>query len=263
VGHARTGVFLAACALLALVGGSASAGQGRVSAKPKYIVYGMTYTGLLLVQSKRSGLQENGGDCQLTADDLHSPYEDHASAKIAWDTVYRFRYTVGGAHGAGLHIIPSASMKLHGSSYRFGGYYYDGGCHKITYGAGGKDCTGTLRSRFRGTMLTNVKIKRKGADFVIHLQPFGELSANPVSCLNDDNPPGPVNASDELDLANYGAAVTAHAYSTHERFDSSVTKTIHYPIHGHKNCAAGDDPKVCTITTTGDGFLQIHPIPEH
>ena len=111
-------------------------------------------------------------------------------------------------------------------------------------------------------MLVNVNPDRKGAEFAIRLQPFGQLSANPDSCLDDNDPPATVNASDELNLVNFGSRLTAHAFSTHERFDSSVTKTLHYKIHGHQNCAAGDNPKVCTITDTGDAFVQIHPIPQ-
>lgn len=96
------------------------------------------------------------------------------------------------------------------------------------------------------------------------VQPFGGLVATPPSCNNDDSPPTPVTAEDVMTLSSVGTLFTAKAYSTVERIARGVTKTIPFKLDKHQDCSEpGQDPgdtDSCTLTITGNGFLDIHPL---
>jgi len=260
-----TGVLLALlAAVIVLPVASVSAQPARTasaSLPPGTVKYEMTFTGLMFIKRTDSGEQGNGGDCQLSSDDAHAPFSNQYSLKLAWTSAFKFGFNPSGRHNGS---IAARSSNVNGSHFSYSGYGYGDGCQKISYGPGGKACTGSLRNQGKGYLFAQFTKARKNEDMRFIVQPFGALVATPPSCNNDDSPPVPVTAEDIMTLSGLGNLFTAKAYSTVELISKGVNRTIPFKLDQHKDCSEpGEDPgdtDNCTLTITGNGFLDIHPL---
>ncbi|MGH3261599.1 MAG: hypothetical protein ACRDNS_06355, partial [Trebonia sp.] len=233
--------------------GAASADQTR---------YEITYTGLLFIKRTDSGQESNGSDCQLSADDLHAPFQSQYSLKLAFDSDYRFAFNPSGRH-AGTVIAKSTSV--HGSHFSYSGSFYGQGCNKISYGPGGKPCTGTLSNHGKGYLFARFTRARRNEDMKFVVGPFGAITAAPPACNDDDSPPNSHDAESEMDLGLLSQAFAFHAYSTVERITHGVSKTIPIKLDRSRNCSqqaddGSGDTDTCRMTVIGNGALVIHPL---
>lgn len=258
-----TGVVLALLTAVAVLpAASVSAQPARTaSLSPGVVKYEMTFTGLMFVKRTDSGMAGNGGDCQLSADDAHAPFSNQYSLRLAWTSQFKFGFDPSAKHNG---QIAAKSSNVNGSHFSYSGSGYGDGCQKISYGPGGKACTGTLRNQGKGLLFAQFSKAHANEDMRFIVQPFGGLVATPPSCNNDDSPPTPVTAEDVMTLSSVGTLFTAKAYSTVERIARGVNKTIPFKLDKHQDCSEpGQDPgdtDSCTLTITGNGFLDIHPL---
>jgi hypothetical protein len=243
---------------MALLAGSQATASVHARPATHWVDYSLGVTGQLDVDGHTSGQQANGGDCHLSADDASSPYESHYRMHLAWDTRYRFRYTVNKPpHGL---LIFAKRTRVRATSYSYGGYFYNENCRKVSWKAGGNDCTGTMRPESRGTLSASARTDKTGYDLRLALVPFGNLVAQPASCLNDDDPQAAVSAEDQLQLGDLTNIVVGKVYTSHERLSAAVRRTSHIDLDGHTNCANGQDPAVCDVTWTGVRSLILSPL---
>jgi hypothetical protein len=256
------GVLALVCAAAVLPAASVSAQPARTaSASPGVVKYELTFTGLMFIKQTDSGMAPNAGDCHLSPDDGHAPFSSQYSLKLAWTSQFKFGFQPSGRHNG---QVAARSSNVHGSHFSYSGSSYGDGCHQVSYGPGGKVCTGTLRNQGKGLLFAQFSKAHANEDMRFLVEPFGALVATPPSCNNDDSPPAPVTAEDAMTLSSLGTLFTAHAYSTVELIARGVNKTIPFKLDKHKDCSQpGSDPgdtDHCTLTITGNGFLDIHPL---
>jgi hypothetical protein len=256
-----TGVILALLGAVAMLPAASAHPARTASVGPNVVKYEMTFTGLMFVKRTDSGLQGNGGDCQLSSDDAHAPFSNQFSLKLAWTSEFKFGFDPSARHNG---QIAAKSSNVNGSNFSYSGSGYGDGCQKISYGPGGKACTGTLRNHGKGFLFAQFSRAHANEDMRFIVQPFGAVTATPPSCNNDDSPPAPVTAEDVMTLSGLGNLFTAKAYSTVERISKGVNKTIPFKLDKRMDCSEpgqepGDTDK-CTQTITGNGFLDIHPL---
>ena len=103
--------------------------------------------------------------------------------------------------------LAAKSSNVNGSHFSYSGSGYGDGCQKISYGPGGKACTGTLRNQGKGLLFAQFSKAHANEDMRFIVQPFGGLVATPPSCNNDDSPPTPVTAEDVMTLSSRGDPV--------------------------------------------------------
>lgn len=254
------GLLAAVAALAALAALPVTGAGARPRADATSVKYEMTVTGLVFIKHTDSGLEPNGSDCNLSADDAHSPFSNHSQLKVSWDSVFRFAFNPKASRGG---VVTAKRTRLRGSSFSYGGFDYDS-CLKITWGPGGKDCTGTLANQGKAALLAKFTHERANEDLKFIIQPFGELVGTPASCKDDDDPPASHDADGELGLVGLGEIFTPHVYSTVERISHGVTKTLHFTLDQHINCSdPGSDPgdtDTCSTTRTGDVYVTIRPL---
>jgi hypothetical protein len=253
---------LLAIAVLPVTSGAARPRATSASAaSPGTVKYEMSFTGLMTIKRTDSGVKGEGGDCHLSDDDAHAPFSSQYSLKLAWDSDYKFGFQPSGKHNA---QVGAKTTSVHGSSFSYSGFFYGDGCQKITYGPSGKACTGSLRNQGKGFLFAQFTTAHKNEDMRFVVQPFGSIAGSPASCNDSESPAVPYTADDVMGLDGLGDLFTAKAYSTVERISKGVTRTIPFKYDTRKNCAKpgegpGDTDK-CTLTITGNGFLDIHPL---
>ncbi|MGO9973327.1 MAG: hypothetical protein ACLP01_11055 [Solirubrobacteraceae bacterium] len=154
---------------------------------------------------------------------------------------------------------------MHGSSFSYSGFNFSSdNCKKISYGPGGRPCTGTVKNDGPASLLGELRTVSNNEDMTLFILPFGVLTGSPASCEDDDDPPSAITAESVMELESLNESFESHAYTTVERLVNGVNKTVKWDINRHQNCSSpGGGPGQtdhCQTTTTGAAFLTIHPL---
>jgi len=248
------GVLVLAFAGLSVAGASGGTGGGAA----QLIKYEISYTGLLFVKHTDNGTMANGGDCSANP---QLPFSDSYTLKLSWDADFKIGFR---PQGSTKGFEPARTTRVSGSHFSYGGFFYNQSCQKISYGPGGKPCTGTVVNHGKAYMVAKSTTGHGELDIKLEFQPFGSLTGNPPSCNDDDSPPAAYTAEDEMGLSGLSQQLLGKVLSSRERLAGGVEKTIPIKIDVKKNCSApGEDQgdtDTCSTTYTGNAFLKVEPL---
>jgi hypothetical protein len=244
------GVVVVAFACVSVAG--ASGGSGGL------VKYEISYTGLLFVKHSDTGTMANGGDCST---DPQLPFSDRYTLKLAWDADFKFGFRPSGTAKG---LVAARTTRVHGSSFSYSGFFYNQSCQKVSYGPGGKPCTGTVVNHGKAYMVAKGTAGHGELNIKLEFQPFGSLTGNPASCNDDDSPPVAYTAEDEMGLSGLSQQLQNRVLSSRERLAGGVEKTIPYKIDIKHDCSAPGsdqgDTDTCSTTYTGNAYLKVEPL---
>jgi hypothetical protein len=215
----------------------------------------IAYRGELGLDRAITGLADNGGHCNLSADGEHAPVADHATARLSFRAVWRMTLPLHRSLSDG--SMPGR-VRTGRSRFAYRGVYYDDRCGRHAYPTHGPSCRGGLGAGERPSL---DRFSQGSGRVGLWLDPAPSLRGAPSSCRvspssSDPSPPDRTVDAEVVDaLPDAAEAFTVRAADLLHH--ATLTHAVGLAARGPDRCAATGDREQCSARITGSARVTV------